>query len=245
MGKLIVLSGPSCVGKGPLYAALKKFYPEVTSQFSKLVLYNDRAPRPGEVDGVDYHFKQTEYIERLDHKDDFLVFKVRSDLQAVDISELKKTLTNTDVFFEGNPYLWEKMKKNEMIKDVFSVSVFLSPLSKEEFEYLNRQSVDVEDFVADIMRRKLLRRTKNQKQILSSKDLQDIEIRATSAYAEIKLAYQFDFVLVNHDGEDSENWNAFYYPVGDARRTLLRFADILIGKKPLAAEKWHRDLLPD
>ena len=31
----------------------------------------------------------------------------------------------------------------------------------------------------------------------------------------------------NHDGEASENWDAFCYPLGDAREALLAFAALL------------------
>lgn len=41
----------------------------------------------------------------------------------------------------------------------------------------------------------------------------------------------------------SENWDALYYPVSDARKTLLAFADLIAGKQ--AAEKWEETLLPD
>ncbi len=57
MGQLVILAGPSCVGKGPLHAALGKFYPEVAARLRKMVLYNSRAPRPGEREGVDYYFR--------------------------------------------------------------------------------------------------------------------------------------------------------------------------------------------
>jgi guanylate kinase len=50
-------------------------------------------------------------------------------------------------------------------------------------------------------------------------------------------------VIPNHDGEDSDNWEAFYYPLGDARRALLTFADLLEGRVPACAEKWDPDLL--
>jgi guanylate kinase len=100
------------------------------------------------------------------------------------------------------------------------------------------------DFVTDVMRRKLLRRTQRQKGILSLNDLENIERRAASAYVELKEAPHFDHVIPNHDGEDSENWDAFYYPVGDARKVLLAFADLLSGNVPSCAEKWDMDLLP-
>jgi guanylate kinase len=93
------------------------------------------------------------------------------------------------------------------------------------------------------MRRKLLRRTKRQKGILSQRDLEEIERRAGSACAELREAWRFDCVIPNHDGEDSENWDAFCYPVGDARLALLAFADLLRGVAPARTEHWPRDLL--
>jgi guanylate kinase len=42
----------------------------------------------------------------------------------------------------------------------------------------------------------------------------------------MKDTHHFDFVIPNHDEEDSEYWNAFYYPIGDARNTLLSVKDI-------------------
>jgi len=94
------------------------------------------------------------------------------------------------------------------------------------------------------MRRKLLRRTRRQKSELSLKDLENIETRAGSAYRELKMACHFDAVLPNHDGEDSENWDAFYYPLGDARQSLLAFVALLRGDSSEWVEKWEPDLLP-
>jgi guanylate kinase len=54
--RLVILSGPSYVGKSPLKKAMGNFYPQLSSRLRKLVLFNCRAPRPGELDGVDYHF---------------------------------------------------------------------------------------------------------------------------------------------------------------------------------------------
>jgi guanylate kinase len=103
--------------------------------------------------------------------------------------------------------------------------------------------VSLIDFVPDVMRRKLLRRTQRQKAIVSLPDLENIQRRAKSAYDELKEAWHFDHVIPNHDGEDSENWNAFYYPVGDARRALLALANLISGKVPTFVEKWEQDLL--
>ena len=54
----------------------------------------------------------------------------------------------------------------------------------------------------------------------------------------------FDVVLPNHDGEDSDNWDAFYYPLGDARVSLDAFVALLKGEMPGHAENWEPGLLP-
>jgi guanylate kinase len=245
MGRLVILSGPSCVGKGPLHKALKIFYPELAAEMSKLVLYDSRPPRPGEVDGVDYHFRTREYIEQLRNNSAFLVTDVRGDLQALELDYLKRLLVQGDTLFEGNPFIAVELLDMARTQKIKTLSVFLSPLSAAEIEDLKaRQNLHLEAFVTDVMRRKLLRRTTRQKSILSLKDLENVEVRAGSAYKEMKLGWRFDYVIPNHDGEDSDNWDAFYYPIGDARAALMCFAEILSGKKSAYAEKWPQDLLP-
>ncbi len=52
MGKLIVLTGPSGVGKGTLLTALLQNHPEIYLSISATT----RSPRPGEVHGQNYYF---------------------------------------------------------------------------------------------------------------------------------------------------------------------------------------------
>jgi len=241
-----MLSGPSCVGKGPLCQALKLFYPELKENFQKLVLYNSRAPRPGEVEGIDYHFRSRKEIETLGKKEDFIVLDVRGDLQGFDLKELWTVLDNgKDAFFEGNPFVPQAIWSLPYMAEVPMLKIFLSPLSKNEIIWLKERSHDLSSLLIDIMRRKLLRRTKQQKGLLSLLDLENIEKRAQSAPLELQLAWQFDWVIPNHDGEDSENWNAFYYPIGDANKTLLSFVAILTGKDSHKAEQWKYGLWPE
>ena len=213
-GRLVILSGPSCVGKSPLAKALAKFYPELRKTLQPLILYNSRGPRPGEVDGVDYHFRFREQIETLKSKEHFVVLDVRGDLQALDLHELSASLAKGDVFFEGNAFVGRALQTATGLAEVNRLSVFLSPLSRDEILFLKaaKPGVSLPDFVADVMRRKLLRRIRWQKSELSLRDLEDIEKRSFSAYRELKEAHHFQYVIRNHDGEDSENWDAFYYP---------------------------------
>lgn len=245
MNRLILLTGPSCIGKSPLDKALKRFYPGLQDNMQKLVLFNDRSPRPGEMEGVDYYFRKRQQIEAFRLDGSFIVMGVRGDLQALNLKELSATLKKNNVFYEGNPYVAEILQTHPLLKDTPKLSVFLSPLSKEELMYFMEpdRNVRLPDFITEVMRRKQLRRKTRHKVELSMRDLDDIEIRASSTYREMKLAWQFDYVIPNHDGEDSDNWELFYFPIGDARKTMLNFVALLEGEKAPGVEKWEKDLL--
>jgi guanylate kinase len=121
----------------------------------------------------------------------------------------------------------------------------MAPLTRDEIAFLAAQpTVSLPDLVADVMRRKLLRRTAREKWGLGLPDLENIERRCGSAYGELRLAHLFDHVIPNHDGEDSEHWDAFPVPLGDARRALLAVAALLAGQAADGVERWHPDLLP-
>jgi len=67
-GLLVVLSGPSGVGKDVAIHRLK----ERGLEIHYVVTATTRAARPGEVDGVDYYFLQPEQFERMAESDEFL-----------------------------------------------------------------------------------------------------------------------------------------------------------------------------
>jgi guanylate kinase len=60
-GRLFVITGPSGVGKGTLIRRLLERMPELQLSVSATT----RAPRPGERDGVDYHFLSEEEFDRM------------------------------------------------------------------------------------------------------------------------------------------------------------------------------------
>lgn len=244
-GRLVLLIGPSCVGKTPLYKSVAKFYPELRARLQKLVMINSRAPRPGELDGVDYHFCTRAQLEALRNHSRYAVLPVHNDLQALDVQELESLLAGGDTFYEGNSSVGRMLLTHPRLARVPKLSVFLSPLSKEEIVYFKApgRNISLDQLVTDIQRRKLLRRTTRQKPNPSLKDLEDIEKRASDAYPELLDAWRFDYVIANHDGEDSDNWEAFYYPIGDARKALEAFAALLNGSVPANAEKWGGNLL--
>lgn len=58
---LFIVSGPAGVGKDTVVAAVRAVHPEI----ERSVTATTRAPRPGEVDGVNYHFRTIPDFEKL------------------------------------------------------------------------------------------------------------------------------------------------------------------------------------
>jgi len=67
-GLLIVLSGPSGVGKGTVCARLREMAPELAYSVSATT----RPARQGEVEGVDYFFKTKEQFREMIERDELL-----------------------------------------------------------------------------------------------------------------------------------------------------------------------------
>lgn len=232
MGKkmLVILSGPSCVGKGPLRKALGRFHPEV--KYVECVLCNSRKPRlkqsgAYEVHGVDYYFLPRGLFAQLD-PDRFIVGQVRSDIQAIDMEEIKELLkTNDLVFIEAYYTLGRTLMewaRRQMDLDFSVVSIMLSPLSDSEIEAeAHARRIPLRDVVYETMKAKLERRAEDS--------TAKIEERASSAYDEIQAGREYTHVIVNHAGEDAKDeW--FGSELGpEARRVLEEVVSILAGRK--------------
>ncbi|TDV48989.1 guanylate kinase [Actinophytocola oryzae] len=67
-GRLVVLAGPSGVGKSSVVHELRKLYPDLWFSVSATT----RDQRPGELDGVDYRFVTADEFDRMIKNDDLL-----------------------------------------------------------------------------------------------------------------------------------------------------------------------------
>lgn len=70
--RLIVLAGPTAVGKGTVAARVRETHPEIWISVSATT----RPARPGETDGVHYHFISDEQFDRLVAEDGLLEWAV-------------------------------------------------------------------------------------------------------------------------------------------------------------------------
>ena len=98
-GLLIVLSGPSGVGKGTVRKAI---FSHEDTNFEYSISMTTRKPREGEVDGVDYFFKSRDEFEALIKQDKLLEYaEYVGNYYGTPIDYVKETLNSgKDVFLE-------------------------------------------------------------------------------------------------------------------------------------------------
>jgi guanylate kinase len=125
-GVMFVISSPSGAGKTTLCRRLITEVPGVQLSISATT----RAMRPGEANGVDYHFcSKEEFRDRID-QDDFLEWaQVFDNYYGTPRSEVEARLVaGTDVVFDVD---WQGARALKMIRPGDVVSVFILPPSIE------------------------------------------------------------------------------------------------------------------
>ncbi|MBP2368670.1 guanylate kinase [Pseudonocardia parietis] len=127
-GRLLVLAGPSGVGKSSVVAGLREALPELLFSVSATT----RPARPGEVDGRDYRFVSREGFDALIERGDLLEWaEVHGGLQrsGTPREPVERALST------GRPVLVEvDLQGARSVKRVLpeAVTVFIAPPSMEE-----------------------------------------------------------------------------------------------------------------
>jgi guanylate kinase len=98
-GLLIVLSGPSGVGKGTVRKAI---FSQPDTAFEYSISVTTRPPREGEIDGVDYFFKTREEFEKMIKEGKLLEYaEFVGNYYGTPVDYVKETLEKgKDVFLE-------------------------------------------------------------------------------------------------------------------------------------------------
>ncbi len=188
-GILLVVSGAAGTGKGTVNSLLMKEY----EGFAFSVSATTRAPRPGEVDGREYHFLTRERFEEEIQKGGVIEYtEYCGNYYGTLKSELKK-------LEEGKNLILEIEVEGAMnIKRLFpeSVTVFI--------------------FAPDYttLRNRLVGRNTNTPD--------DIENRMRKALKEFSLIDQYDYAVVNHDGKAKEAAEAIYHIVKSEQHKASR-----------------------
>lgn len=146
-GTLYIISAPSGAGKSSLVKALLKETPDLTVSVS----HTTRKPRPGETDGVEYHFVDVETFRLmvsdgafLEHAQVFDNFYGTSRSAALDLLKIGK-----DVILEID---WQGARQvRTMVPG--AVSIFILPPSRGALEErLRNRGQDSEEVIARRMR---------------------------------------------------------------------------------------------
>lgn len=128
-GLLIVLSGPSGVGKGTVRKAL---FEDEETNFKYSISMTTRDKREGEVDGVDYFFKTHEEFEELIEQDKFIEYaKYVGNYYGTPVDYVHETMEKGhDVFLEI------EVEGAKQVRDKFpeALFIFLAPPSIDHLE---------------------------------------------------------------------------------------------------------------
>ncbi|MBP3038332.1 guanylate kinase [Bacillaceae bacterium Marseille-Q3522] len=128
-GLLIVLSGPSGVGKGTVR---KEIFSHPDTAFEYSISMTTRPPREGEVDGIDYFFKSRDEFEALIKKGKFIEYaEFVGNYYGTPIDYVTETLEKgKDVFLEIEVQGARQVRK----KFPDGLFIFLMPPSLHELK---------------------------------------------------------------------------------------------------------------
>ena len=148
-GLMFVLSSPSGAGKTTIARRLLGADAEIAMSVS----VTTRAMRPGEVDGVDYHFRERADFDRMVEDEEFLEWaEVFGHCYGTPKAQIKAGLKEGqdflfDIDWQGTQQLYQRMET-----DV--VRVFLLPPSIEALEQrLRARGTDSDEIIAGRMAR--------------------------------------------------------------------------------------------
>ncbi len=164
---LVVLSGPSGVGKDSVLMRMR----ELGFPFHFVVTLNSRPQRPGEIDGLDYHFVSSQQFEAMIEQGELLEWAhVYGNYRGIPRFEVRRAMASgRDVIIRVN------VDGAATIKRLAPEAVFI---------FIASGSLE------ELQRRLQLRRTETP---------EEIERRLALAQHELAQIPQFDYVVVNHE----------------------------------------------
>ncbi len=173
-GTLFIVSAPSGAGKSSLIDALLKRF-NLDDKLRLSVSHTTRAPRPGEIDHVSYHFITNEEFEKLIERNAFYEYAHVFDHYYGTSREIVEQWLN-----EGKDVLldidWQGARQiRRQTPD--AKGIFIVPPSLEE------------------LNRRLVTRATDAPEV--------IEKRMSKAISEISHYNEYDYVIVNDDFDES------------------------------------------
>jgi guanylate kinase len=173
VSKVFVITGPSGVGKGTLIRTLLERIPALELSVSATT----RRPRPGEMQGVAYHFLSEDEFERRVRAGEFVEHALYSGNRYGTLrSELESRVAG------GHPVVLEiEVQGARLIREAMpeAVQIFVAPPSEEA------------------LRARLVGR--------GTDDPEAVEARLATAREELAAQHEFGYVVVNDRLEDASD----------------------------------------
>jgi len=195
-GTLVVVSAPSGAGKTTLCHEVRSVVPDLYYSVS----YTTRAPRPGEVDGTDFHFGDDATFIAMRGRDEFAEWAtVHGHLYGTPARALEGALgRGLDVLLDIDTHGARQLRQ----RYPEAVSVFIMAPSMAELEERLRER--------------------------KSDAAGDIERRLSRAREEIAAWRQYDYLIINRDVKEAVDQLATIIQAERCRssRLTLKFPDV-------------------
>lgn len=165
-GNLLVISAPSGAGKTTILKPVLRELPNLNFSVS----HTTRSPRPGEIEGRDYHFVSIQEFEKLKQANGFIEWaKVHDNFYGTSRQAVSEQLARgMDLILDIDVQGAMQLKKDATLPAIF---IFIAPPSMQELE-----------------RRLSSRQTESP---------ESLKLRLSNAGQELQQAAQYDYLIVN------------------------------------------------
>ena len=170
-GNLFIISAPSGAGKSSLIQALLQRHNDMQVSVS----HTTRAPRPGEQNGVHYHFVSVDAFKALIAKDEFFEWaEVFGNYYGTSKSAIRELLRHgIDVFLDID---WQGARQIKALEPS-AKGIFILPPSLEELEQrLNKRGQDSTEVIAK---------------------------RMAQAHSEMSYADEYEYLIINDNFDNA------------------------------------------
>lgn len=157
IGNLIVITGASGAGKDAVMTGFLGNRLVQKLNLKKIVTCTDRPPRPGETDGIEYHFLTISQLQELDKKGELVepITQTGTSNKATPKSEIERLLNGENLVWRIDPsraaevaagtFFKEKFSENADILQKHTIVLFVTAPKEEIDERRKKRDLDKYD----------------------------------------------------------------------------------------------------
>lgn len=173
INKMIVIAAPSGTGKNTFIDKALKIFPRLKD----VTTFTTRSMRPGESEGLPYHFVSEEKFHKLIEEDFFVEW------------------AKVHIYYYGTP--WDEIQMHWKRGNAVVMDVDVKGAQTFRTKFPQCLSVFIEPPNLEVLKDRILKR--------DGKLPHDIEVRMQSAKVEMERAHEFDHRIINDDFETAFN----------------------------------------